>query len=128
MQRVDLPLRPGMPPGSYRLNIGFFDPESGEQLARLDDSGHYAGTSFGVEDVVVAAAPPPERLPAPANVLQLPAGPDLTLLGYERAERRDSRRLASVARALWWQASAPLEPDDNPSGTASARQHRPYPA
>jgi hypothetical protein len=108
VQRVDLPLRPGMPPGSYRLNIGFFDPASGEQLARLDDSGRYAGTSLGVEDVVVAASPPPERLPAPANVLQLPAGRDLTLLGYERAGEKIAAG-APLWLELWWQATAPLE-------------------
>jgi hypothetical protein len=109
VQRVNLPLRPGMPPGSYRLIIGFFDPGSGEQLARLDDSGHFAGTSFGVENVTVAAAPPPEQLPSPANVLHQPASSDLILLGYERADEEITAG-SPLWLALWWQATAPLAP------------------
>jgi hypothetical protein len=108
VQRVDLPLRPGTPPGDYRLDIGFFDTESGEQLARLDDSGRYAGTGFGVEALVLEATPQLESPPAPPNELQLPAGPDLTLLGYERGGEEVAAG-APLWIALWWQAGAPLE-------------------
>ena len=107
VQRVELPLPAGMPPGMYRLRVGFFDPDSDEQLAQLDDAGRYAGNTLAIDNVQVLASSLPDTLPEPPYKLSQPAGPDLNLLGYERREEQVIAG-APFWLALWWQASAPL--------------------
>jgi 4-amino-4-deoxy-L-arabinose transferase-like glycosyltransferase len=107
VQRVEIPIRPGMPPGEYRLRLGWFDPESGRRLPHLDLHGRYAGDSFVVESVPVVLAGLPVAPPVPPYVLDEFPASGLQLLGYERAG-------SSVYTgegywlALWWRATAPL--------------------
>jgi 4-amino-4-deoxy-L-arabinose transferase-like glycosyltransferase len=107
VQRVELPIRPGTPPGEYRLRLGWFNAESGRRLPRLDAHGRYAGDSFVIEDVPVVAAALPANLPAPTYVLDEPVAPGLQLLGYERAAAAVYTGEAHWL-ALWWWASASL--------------------
>jgi hypothetical protein len=107
IERVMVPVRPGAPPGFYRLRVGLFDPAGGQPLAHLDDSGRYAGSAFTIDNVAISAGTPPVTLPMPPNVVQQPAGPGLQLLGYERAGREVAQG-DTLWLALWWQATAPL--------------------
>jgi 4-amino-4-deoxy-L-arabinose transferase-like glycosyltransferase len=109
IQRVDLPLVTGMPPGEYRLRLGFYDPEQGRQLARLDEEGRFAGSSLAIDGVEIASAPPPTPLPSPPQRLDIAAGPRLTLMGYERGQM-EADAGAHFWLALWWLAEAPLDP------------------
>lgn len=108
VQRVDLPLQPGMPRGDYRIRIGLFDPQQGIQLARFDDAGRYAGNAFTIEGVMIPATPPTVSLPDPPIAINRQVTQDLTLLGYERAGETVTAG-APLWLALWWQALAPLE-------------------
>ncbi len=108
IQQVEMPLQTGMPPGDYRLRIGFFDAGSAEQLPYLDQAGHYAGNALTIEDVTVSTTWPIEETPKPANVLDLEADSNLRLLGYERAEQRVAAG-ASFWLSLWWDAHGPLQ-------------------
>jgi 4-amino-4-deoxy-L-arabinose transferase-like glycosyltransferase len=107
IQRVDLPVRPGTPPGAYRLRVGLFAGSSGERLPRLDEGGRYAGDAFIIENAPIAAGAPPPVLPEPATVVDEWVRPDLRLLGYERG-RQEVATGENLDLALWWQATAPL--------------------
>ncbi len=109
IQQVELPIVPGMPPGSYRLKIGFFDAETGEQLGALNDLGNYIGNAVTVEGIPISNTPYPDSLPEPPNVLNEPAGQNLTLVGYERAGEKVSTG-ADFWLALWWNATGALKP------------------
>jgi 4-amino-4-deoxy-L-arabinose transferase-like glycosyltransferase len=104
VQRVDVPLPDGLPPGDYTLRVGLFDPASGARLPQLDEAGRYAGDSFFVGGAhVLTGAPPPEPPAAPQGTAQ-EVRPGLTLLGYER----DDARLATgdtLPLSLWWWAT-----------------------
>ncbi|MCI0398975.1 MAG: glycosyltransferase family 39 protein [Chloroflexi bacterium] len=109
VQRVEVPVRPGTPPGAYQLRLGLFDPASGRQVPHLDSAGRYAGNAFTIYDVPVLAGKLPGQPPEPPVAVNRPAGPDLELLGYERAGERVPTG-ADLWLALWWQATAPLPP------------------
>jgi len=109
IQRIEVPLPDGLPPGSYRLRAGFFDSGSLDQLALLDNSGRYAGNALRVDNIPVAAGQPPDQLPDPPHTLNQSSIPELHLLGYERAEQRVAVG-APFWLSLWWQATAPLAP------------------
>lgn len=103
LQRIELPLVDGMPPGNYRLRLGFFAEDSGEILPRLDESGRYAGDAFTVEDVRVGALPPPVRRPvAPMGRPQV-VRDGLELLGYSLGAETVPTG-AEIPLSLWWWA------------------------
>jgi 4-amino-4-deoxy-L-arabinose transferase-like glycosyltransferase len=108
IQQIELPLREGMPPGDYRLRLGFFDAGSDEQLPYLDEGGRYAGNALTIDDVTISTTWPLKETPVAPNVLDLEANADLRLLGYERAEQRVAAG-ASFWLSLWWAAQEPLE-------------------
>lgn len=109
VQRVEVPLPIGMPPGGYNLRVGFFDPDSGRQLAHLDNAGRYAGNAQEINDVRVLAGPLPEQLPEPDVPLNLPVNETLTLLGYGLDQDKVLTG-APFGLNMWWKAMAPLPP------------------
>jgi hypothetical protein len=109
VQRVDVSLPPGTPPGSYALRLGWFAPESGARLSRLDEAGRYAGDAFVINGATVLAGALPERLPQPAQPLHLTLRPGWELVGVERGKTAVTTG-ERVELSLWWLATAPLPP------------------
>jgi len=109
VQRLELPLPDGLPPGPYRLRAGFFDSGTLNQLPLFDDYGRYAGNALRIDNIALAAGQPPDSLPDPPHTLSQSSIPGLQLLGYERAEEQATIG-APIWLALWWQATAPLAP------------------
>lgn len=109
VQRVDVPIRPGAPPGLYRLRVGLFDPASGQRLAHLDEEGRYAGDAFIIEPALVTAGDLPARRPQPPHPIGESALPQLELLGYERGALTAATG-ESLWLSLWWWATGPLPP------------------
>lgn len=107
VQQIELPLQPGMPPGDYRLRVGFFDTAGDKQLPYLDQAGRYAGNALTIDDVTISTTWPVAEIPQPPNVLDLDAGSNLRLLGYERAEQQVAAG-APFWLSLWWHAGGPL--------------------
>ncbi|MCA9997310.1 MAG: glycosyltransferase family 39 protein [Anaerolineales bacterium] len=107
VQRVDVPLPPGTPPGSYHLRLGWFAPGSGARLSRLDEAGRYAGDGFVVQGATVVAGASPEPLPRPPQSLNLAVLPGLELVGVERGKTAVTTG-ERVDLALWWLATTPL--------------------
>lgn len=105
VQKVEVTVPDGAPPGAYGLRVGVFSGSSGAQLLRVDENGRFAGTTYVIEDVPVHVSPPPENVPQPAHVLNRQIRDDLTLLGYERG----AQELATgepLAFNFWWLANA----------------------
>lgn len=109
-----LPIHPGTPPGVYRVEVGMYDPASGERLVQPDGEGQ-----VWLEPLLV------ERPDAPAPVaalgMQHPAGVrfgELSLLGYD-AYRLDFGHQPDVPLrpgdvlhvVLYWRAEARPEGD-----------------
>jgi 4-amino-4-deoxy-L-arabinose transferase-like glycosyltransferase len=109
IQQVDIPVAPGMPPGDYQIRIGFFDAATGEQLGAINNEGHYVGNGVSITDIPVSNIPYPDPLPMPSNMLDQPAGENLTLIGFERAGDSVASG-AEFGLSLWWNAVGPLEP------------------
>lgn len=108
IQRVDLPLPNGLPPGdNYILRVGLFDPPSGERLAVVDERGAFAGTAATVANIAVAAGQLPYHLPVAPEPINRTILPGLRLLGYERGPRA-AESGQQGALALWWLAEQPL--------------------
>ena len=103
LQKVDVAVPAGTPPGNYRLRIGLFSGSSGEQLLRVDENGRFAGDAYVIEDVAIQATAPPENLPQPNHVVNREIQSGLELLGYERgADELSSGEPFDVS--LWWLA------------------------
>ncbi|RMH02185.1 MAG: phospholipid carrier-dependent glycosyltransferase [Chloroflexi bacterium] len=109
VQRVDVPVRAGTPPGEYRLRVGLFQPETGERVAHLDENGRFAGDSLILENIPIQAAHPPEELPQPPNLLDVAINSELKLIGYERGTEQVATG-ESLWLGLWWLATKPLPP------------------
>ncbi len=105
VQRFEIPLPAGMPPGFYRVKVGWFEPASGQQVARFDAAGRYGGTALIIEAVPVLAGPPPDRKPRAPRGERIAIRPDLEVLGYEPfpAEVQTGERLGV---GIWWWATA----------------------
>jgi hypothetical protein len=110
VQRVDVPVPPGAPPGVgglYRLRLGLFDPAGGARLPFTDAATGLTTDAATTEAVAIAAGLPPEPLPRPPFPVNQPVVAGLTFLGYERgAEALETGEVVDVG--LWWSAEAPL--------------------
>jgi 4-amino-4-deoxy-L-arabinose transferase-like glycosyltransferase len=110
VQRVEVPLPPGTPPGQYRLRVGLFAPDSGERLPRLDENGRYAGDAFAIENVsIVAAGELPAQRPEPPRPIYEEVRSGLLLLGYQPGPERVPTG-EPLDLSLWWQATEPQPP------------------
>jgi 4-amino-4-deoxy-L-arabinose transferase-like glycosyltransferase len=110
LQRVDVPVPPGAPPGDsglYRLRLGLFEPASGARLPFSDAATGLTTDAATSEAVAIAAAPPPEPLPRPPVTVYETVADGLTFLGYEPgAGSLETGEVVDVG--LWWSAEEPL--------------------
>ncbi|MBK6712614.1 MAG: glycosyltransferase family 39 protein [Chloroflexi bacterium] len=106
VQRVDVPVPAGAPPGDYRVRLGWFDEASGERLPVLDGDGRFAGDSLVIEGLAVTAGTPPDLLPTPPFVVDQPVRRGLQLLGYERGGSAITTG-ETMDLAFWWLAEEP---------------------
>lgn len=104
LQRVDVPVPPGTPPGNYRLRVGIFNDETGHRLPHLDEEGRYAGDSVYLEPVTVVAGPPPDPLPEAPFGRPVVIRPGLAWLGYALPDRTVGQG-ENLDLALWWSAT-----------------------
>ena len=49
----DLPIAPDAHPGTYRVIVGMYDPETGERLIWADDHGKEIGDSILIDQVQI---------------------------------------------------------------------------
>ena len=102
----ELRLPPGIPPGSYTVEISLYDRETGAKLGAVGPDGVFRGTQLQVGETEIARPAEPPRIDALAvpDRLDITIGP-MTLLGVDPPA---SRVLSGdhVSFALFWQADA----------------------
>ncbi len=109
IQRLELPVPVGTPPGFYRLRVGWFDAASGSRLARLDENGRFAGDTQIIENIAIEPGKMPEPVPQPPIADYLSVRKGLTLLGHEPLPP-DVSTGERLPFTLWWLAVQP-QPD-----------------
>jgi 4-amino-4-deoxy-L-arabinose transferase-like glycosyltransferase len=104
VQRVDLPVTTGAPPGDYQIRVGFFNPDSGDRLPLLDKNGRYAGNTILIENAPVQVGTPPTPLPQPPISINEEIQPGLELIGYQWGNNNLTTG-ENLNIALWWLAT-----------------------
>lgn len=106
-QTFRLALPPAMPPGQYGVELGVFDPASGQGLSAWTADDKFAGLTFSLGQTTIA---PPSSPPTPGDVAMaerfdppLTAGPLVLLGGNPPPDRIISGDWVSFD--LFWQAS-----------------------
>jgi len=111
---------PGLPPGRYHLEIGLYDPATGQRLT-AETGGRATGTSYRLGPFAGLAPRVPRRpgeLPITHPVTW--AVPGLRLIGYDAAcDPAAATRCTlpvmkpgdTVPLTLFWQAESPARPD-----------------
>ncbi|NOZ06433.1 MAG: phospholipid carrier-dependent glycosyltransferase [Chloroflexi bacterium] len=111
---------PGLPPGPYHLEIGLYDPATGQRLA-AETGGRPAGTSYRMGPLT-GRPPHVPRTPDELTISHPTTWkvPGLRLAGYDAAcdENSAARCTLPVVRpgdtvplTLFWQAETPARPD-----------------
>lgn len=98
-----LPLPEGIPPGFYRLKVGWFEPTSGQQVARFDLNGRYAGTAAIFEEIPVLPAAELGEPLAPPIIFDEQIVPELLLIGSEPLPA-SAEAGETIATALYWRS------------------------
>ena len=108
VERVQIPIAPGTPPGEYVVQTGLYSQNTGFRLSVIDPIGRYAGTTVALPLNITRAEVPPDPLRlAMRQRLDLAIAPGLTLLGFnlDTAKIRPGER---VHLTLFWQTSQPV--------------------
>ncbi len=112
VNRKEIAVEPGAPPGEYQVLVGVYSPSLDSRLPRLDKEGRVVGTTISLGPVMVSK---PQEPPAVESLdIQHPQREDLdgkiAFLGYDRD--RDAVRLGDgLYLALYWQAQQDLDED-----------------
>jgi hypothetical protein len=107
INRLDVPIAAGAPPGDYELRVGLFSQSANARLNIVAADGGFGGT--------VARLMPLARDEVATNAAQLSIGtrvdqeviPGLKLLGYS-IETPSAKQGAPIGFTLFWQSTAPL--------------------
>ncbi|MGQ9625793.1 MAG: hypothetical protein ACUVV0_02695, partial [Anaerolineae bacterium] len=105
-----LSLSPFMPPGSYRLRVGWYSVGEGKPLPLLDEAGAPGGTEAYPGSIYVArpiAPPSPDKLSL-GRRLEADLTPGLRLLGHDELPQK-ARPGDALAFSLYWQAREDVE-------------------
>jgi 4-amino-4-deoxy-L-arabinose transferase-like glycosyltransferase len=106
-QTFQLALPPALPPGQYSVELGVFDPASGQGLSAWAADGQFAGLTVSLGQTTVAPPlhpPPPGKVAMGERFDPPPTAGPLVLLG----ENPPPDRIVSGDRVsfdLFWQAS-----------------------
>ncbi|MGC9358911.1 MAG: glycosyltransferase family 39 protein [Anaerolineae bacterium] len=116
VDRHGIVIRPGTPPGSYRLVAGMYDPETGQRLAVTCEGRTSDIISLG--DIAIERA----NTSPPASALDMASRDDVSLkgirlighsayaAGYAHTPDRSLRPGESLELKLFWQRTGPASP------------------
>ena len=114
VNRKEIDVEPGAPPGEYRALVGVYSASLDSRLPRLDEEGNFVGATISLGPVMVSKPeePPAVESLAIQNPRQEDLGDKIAFLGYDR-DRDAARPGESVYLALYWQARQDLDDDYN---------------
>jgi 4-amino-4-deoxy-L-arabinose transferase-like glycosyltransferase len=112
INRKEIGVEPGAPPGEYQLLVGVYSASLDSRLPRLDEEGKVVGTTIALGPVTVSKPeePPAVESLAIQNPQQEDLGGKIAFLGYDR-DREVARPGESIYLALYWQAQQDLDED-----------------
>ena len=108
INRLDVPIAAGAPPGEYELRVGLFSQGANQRVNIVAADGGFGGTIARLSPIEIAQTPP-------GNADQLSIGtrvdrevmPGLKLLGYS-IETTSAQQGAPIGFTLFWQSTARL--------------------
>lgn len=105
LQRIDLPIPPGTPPGNYRLKLLWVDRDSETYVSYRTSDGKQGGIKAEIGQIEVLR---PENFPAPDSLSidfrqHIDAAPGVRLLGWN-AYAAEYRPGEWISTRLFWQA------------------------
>ena len=114
VNRKEIDVEPGAPPGEYQVLVGVYSPSLDSRLPWLDEQGKVAGATITLGPVIVSKPqkPPAVESLAIQNPQQEDLGGKVTFLGYDR-DGDVARSGESVYLALYWKAQRDLNEDYN---------------
>jgi len=114
INRKEIGVEPGAPPGEYQLQMGVYSASLDSRLPRLDEDGKVVGTTIALGPVIVSKPeePPAVESLAIKNPQKENLGGKVIFLGYDR-DRDVARPGESIYLALYWQAQQDLQEDYN---------------
>ncbi len=107
VNRIDVPIEAGAPPGDYELRVGWFSPETQQRINIVAPNGGFGGT------VAQLSPLPIDHITTDAAQLNMgirldhEARPGLTLLGYTQPTI-EAQNGAPIDVTLYWQSMQPL--------------------
>ncbi|HTP11004.1 MAG TPA: glycosyltransferase family 39 protein [Anaerolineae bacterium] len=107
VNRIDVPISAGAPPGDYELRVGWFSPETQQRINVVAPDGGFGGTvarlaPISIDQITTAGSPLNIGTRLDWNVM-----PGLRLLGYTQPIT-EAQTGAPIDVTLYWQSAAPL--------------------
>jgi len=114
VNRKEIDLEPGVPPGEYQVLVGVYSASLDSRLSVLDEEGRVVGTTISLGPVIVSKPQKPPAVESLAihNPQREDLGGRITFLGYDR-DGDTARPGEGVYLALYWQAQQDLDEDYN---------------
>ena len=107
VNRLDVPIEAGAPPGAYELRVGWFSPETNQRINVVAPEGGFGGTVARLAPISLESAVTDAAALKIGTRLEREAAPGLKLLGYTQ-ETSEAQTGAPIYVTLYWQSNAPL--------------------
>lgn len=107
LDRIQLALPPGTPPGEYTLHVGLYSPENNQNLTVVGANERFAGI-VATLPLTIHPARHPQPLTDIRRPLHLELAPGLTLLGVN-LDTTSAPTLGPIYLSLFWRAETALE-------------------
>jgi 4-amino-4-deoxy-L-arabinose transferase-like glycosyltransferase len=107
VNRIDVPISAGAPPGDYELRVGWFSPETQQRLNVVAADGGFGGTVAQLQPIPIEQITTDESQLNIGTRLAWDVRPGLKLLGYTQ-ETSEAQTGAPIEVTLYWQTDAAL--------------------
>ena len=107
VNRIDVPIGTGAPPGAYELRVGWFSPETQQRINIVAPDGSFGGTVARLQPISVETATTDATQVNPGTRLNWDVAPGLKLLGYTQPTTQ-TQPGAPIDVTLYWQNNTPV--------------------
>ena len=107
INRIDVPVAAGAPPGNYELRVGWFSQSANRRLNIVAADGGFGGTVARLSPLPIARATTDVSHLDIGTRLDLQVAPGLSLLSYSQ-ETSTARPGAPIYFTLYWQSTSKL--------------------
>ena len=102
VNRIDVPISTGAPPGDYELRVGWFSPETQQRINIVAPDGGFGGTVARLAPIPIEQITVDESQLNIGTRLAWGVRPGLKLLGYTQ-ETSEAQTGAPIEVTLYWQ-------------------------